>query len=91
MLTKLSRKDLIDEISQLRQQVIELQAEIIRLRNVDVWKQFPVKPASAPVIQPEWEEWQYPFMSDDTTGDYLPIPRQPSLICDNIIAENKID
>ena len=54
-ITKPNRKDLIDEISQLRQQVIELQSEIIRLKSSGIWREFPVKPSPAPVISPKWE------------------------------------
>ena len=64
---KLTRQDLIDEIDQLRQQVIELQSEIIRLKQ----------PNDAP-----WQPYVYPYykMPDDTTGD--PLPAQPNItIC----------
>jgi len=39
------RQDLIDEINQLRQQVIELQSEIIRLKQPQDW---PIMPNDAP-------------------------------------------
>ena len=66
-ITKLTEKDLIDEISELRQKVIELQSEIIRLKQPYVC---PVMPNDdAP-----WQPYVYPYyeMSDDTTGDPLP-------------------
>ena len=70
---KLTRQDLIDEIDQLRQQVIELQSEIIRLKQ----------PNDAP-----WQPYVYPYykMPDDTTGD--PLPAQPNItICDDMISD----
>lgn len=63
---ELTRQDLLDEISELRQKVIELQSEIIRLRQPDDSR--PIMPNDAP-----WQPYGYPYykISDDTTGDPL--------------------
>jgi len=76
--TKLSRKDLIDEISQLRQQVIELQAEITRLKQPYVW---PIMPNDAP-----WQPFVYPYRvsGNDTTGDPLPPPSNITICYDSV-------
>jgi len=63
---KLTRQDLIDEIDQLRQQVIELQSEIIRLKQPYVW------PGVLKDTIPGW-----PIMPNDTTGG--PLPAQPNI------------
>jgi len=81
---KLTRQDLIDEIDQLRQQVIELQSEIIRLKQPQDW---PIMPNDAP-----WQPYVYPYykMPDDTTGD--PLPAQPNItICYDTNAGLSID
>ena len=72
---ELTRQDLLDEISELRQKVIELQSEIIRLRQSD--DSWPIMPNDAP-----WQPYVYPYykIPDDTTGDRL--PAQPNItIC----------
>ena len=71
---KLTKKDLLDEISELRQKVIELQSEIIRLKcdERDWQPYFPI----------EWQPHVYPYykIPNDTTGD--PLPAQPNItIC----------
>ncbi len=73
-LRELTKKDLIDEISELRQKVIELQSEIIRLKQPD--DGWPIMPNDAP-----WQPYVYPYyeMPDDTTGD--PLPKELYTVC----------
>ncbi len=73
MVKELTKKDLIDEIDRLRQRVIDLEMEIIRLQNKNIWETFPVKPTFIPVIQPEWQ-------LGDTTGG-RPLLNQPLNLC----------
>ena len=58
---------MIDEISELRQKVIELEMEITRLHK-NIWEAFPVKPAPCPVIQPEWRPWKSPYLPISASG-----------------------
>ncbi len=75
-LRELTKKDLIDEISELRQKVIELEMEITRLQR-NIWEAFPVKPTPILVIQPEWQPW-IPTEAG-RTGD--PLPNLPMTVC----------
>ena len=75
-----TRQELIDEINQLRQQVIELQAEMIGLKNISAGK----KPYICPVpyrtpifLDPS----VYPFLPNDADGTGDNLLDYPLTIC----------
>lgn len=56
---ELTKQELLDEISELRQRVIELQSEIIRLKQLNIW---PIMPNDAP-----WQPYVYPLQKEPYT------------------------
>ena len=69
MVKELTKKDLMDEISELRQKVIELQSEIIRLKGF-IHPQPPIFPDPL-----------FPYYGgDDSTGGW-PLLNQPLNLC----------
>ena len=68
-----TRMELLDEIVKLRQGIIDLEMEVIRLKSIGIFREFPVKPTSVLIIQPEWQ-------LDDSTGG-RPLLNQPLNLC----------
>ncbi len=65
-ITKLTKEELIDEISEFRQKVIKLQSEITRLRQPD--DSWPIMPNDAPWQPYEWRPWKYPYLPISASG-----------------------
>ena len=68
-----TRMELLNEIVKLKQGIIDLEMEVIRLKRIGIFREFPVKPAPVPAIQPEWQ-------LGDTTGG-RPLLNQPLNLC----------
>ncbi len=84
-LKELTKKDLIDEISELRQKVVELQSEIIRLRQPE---HYPVMPNGAPWQPYHYERWQpyypiewQPWIPPEAGGTGDSLPNLPMTVC----------
>ncbi len=81
-LKKLTKEELIDEIDRLRQKVIELQSEIIRLKQPynwpgaledkipDVWPIISIDKTedSLPKMLYEWRSWEYSNLPISASG-----------------------